>query len=50
MKAIFNGKIVLPDHIEDRKALLFDRKIIDIVPTDQIPSDLRPLKSGDIWR
>lgn len=39
MKAIFNGKIVLPDHIEDQKALLFDRKIIALVPADQIPAD-----------
>ena len=39
MKAIFNGKIVLPDHIEDQKALLFDRKIIDIVPADQMPEN-----------
>ena len=39
MKAIFNGKIVLPDRIEDQKALLFDRKIIDIVPADQIPEN-----------
>ena len=39
MKAIFNGKIVLPDHIEDQKALLFDRKIIGVVPADQIPEN-----------
>lgn len=39
MKCIVNGKIVLPDRVEEGKALLFDEKIIGIVPENEIPAD-----------
>lgn len=38
MKAIINGKIVLPDRIVSDSALLFDQKIEGIVPTNQMPT------------
>ncbi len=37
MKAIINGKIVLPDRISEDSALLYDAKIIDLIPANQIP-------------
>ncbi|MBR3503955.1 MAG: N-acetylglucosamine-6-phosphate deacetylase [Clostridia bacterium] len=36
MKAIVNGKIILPGEIVEGKALLFGEKIEGVVPTDQI--------------
>ncbi len=39
MKAIINGKIVLPTGTETGKALLFDEKIRAIVPESEVPAD-----------
>ena len=39
MKAIINGKIILPNEIIENKILLFDEKICDIL--DSIPYELR---------
>lgn len=36
MKAIVNGKIILPDRIEEGKALIFDEKIRDILPEKEL--------------
>ena len=37
MKAALNGKIILTDRILENYALIFDEKIIDIVPLDKLP-------------
>ena len=37
MYAITNGRIVLPDGVVSGRALLFDEKIVGIVPVEQIP-------------
>lgn len=37
MQAICGGKLVMHDRIEENKAVLFDKKIIGIVPMEQIP-------------
>lgn len=37
MQAICGGKLVMHDRIEENKAILFDEKIIGIVPMEQIP-------------
>lgn len=39
MKAIINGKIVLPDRIVEDRALVFDEKIKDIVSPDKLNAD-----------
>lgn len=39
MRAIINGRIVLPDGISDNTAILFDKKIAGIVSPEGIPSD-----------
>lgn len=39
MRAIINGKIVLPDRVEEGAALVFDRKIEGVVAPEQLPSD-----------
>lgn len=39
MKAIINGIIVTENEVLNNKALLFDEKIIGIVPSDEAPSD-----------
>ncbi len=36
MKAVINGRIILPDGVVTGKALLFDEKICGVVPVDQI--------------
>jgi len=36
MKAVINGKIIMPDQVIVGKALLFDEKIRGVVPVDQI--------------
>lgn len=39
MRAIINGRIVLPDGISDNTAILFDKKIAGIVSPEGIPSN-----------
>ena len=39
MKAICNGRLVMHDRILEGQALLFDEKIIGIVPPEQLPTD-----------
>jgi len=38
MRAIINGKIVLPDSVSENLALLFDEKVIGVVPENAIPT------------
>lgn len=38
MQAIINGRIVLPDRIAENCAILFDQKIVGIVPGSEIPA------------
>ncbi|MBE5808837.1 MAG: N-acetylglucosamine-6-phosphate deacetylase [Clostridiales bacterium] len=40
MKAIINGRIVMPYLIIDDQALLFDRKILGMVPADALPEEV----------
>ena len=40
MKCIKGAKIILPDSIVEDKALLFDEKIVGIVPEAEVPSDV----------
>ena len=46
MQAIQNGKIVLPDRVVEGCALLFDEKILDVVPTAQIPADVQVIDAA----
>ena len=39
MRAIINGKIVLPEKMEENSVLLFDEKIIGVVPANELPAD-----------
>lgn len=39
MKAIINGRIILPDQMKENCALLFDEKIIGIVPAAEVPAE-----------
>ena len=39
MKAIVNGKIVLPDRIAEGEALVFDERIRGIVDAGDVPAD-----------
>ena len=39
MKAIVNGRILLPDREETGKALLFDEKIIGLTDPTEVPCD-----------
>ena len=40
MKAITNGKIILTDRILENYAIIFDEKIVDILPEDKLPDDI----------
>ena len=39
MKTIINGRIVMPDAVLDGKALLYEEKILGVVPSGEIPAD-----------
>ncbi len=39
MKAIIHGKIVLPNRLADNSVLLYDDRIIGIVPENELPAD-----------
>lgn len=41
MKAICGGQLVMHDRIETGKAVLFDEKIIGIVPEKEVPADVQ---------
>ncbi|MBQ8766817.1 MAG: N-acetylglucosamine-6-phosphate deacetylase [Clostridia bacterium] len=41
MKAITNGKIILTDCILEKHAIIFDEKIIDILPEDKLPDGVK---------
>ena len=38
MKAICGGRLVMHDRIEEGKAILFEDKIIGIVPESEVPA------------
>ena len=46
MKAIINGKIILPNEIVENKIVLFDKKIIDIC--DNIPKEYKNIEIIDV--
>ncbi len=46
MNAIVNGKIVLPDRIEEGPALLFDSKILGLTDPEGVPAGSRILDAG----
>ncbi|MBQ3099871.1 MAG: N-acetylglucosamine-6-phosphate deacetylase [Clostridia bacterium] len=49
MKCIVNGKIVLPDRVEEGKALLFDEKIAGVVCECQIPADAERIDAAGCY-
>lgn len=49
MKCIVNGKIVLPDRVEEGKALLFDEKIAGVVCECEIPADAERIDAGGCY-
>ena len=46
MKCIINGRIVLPDRVEGGAALLFDDKIIGVVPEGEAPAGAEIIDAG----
>lgn len=46
MKAIINGKIVLPDGITEGQALVYGEKIREITPLEALTSDIETLDAG----
>ncbi len=46
MKAICGGRLVLHDRIETGKAVLFEEKIVGIVPQDQLPAGTEKIEVG----
>ena len=49
MKAICNGKLVLHDRVETGKAVLFEDKIIGIVPMEEVPEDAEQIDAAGAW-
>ena len=49
MKCIKGAKIILPDQIVDRKALLFDSKIVGIVAENEIPADVEIIDATGLY-
>jgi len=47
MKAIVNGKIVVPDGIHEGHALLFNERILDIVDANAIPANVEKIDAGN---
>ena len=39
MKAIVNGRLVLPGEVLENRALLYDKKILGIVAPGEIPAE-----------
>ena len=49
MKAICNGKLILHDRVETGKAVLFEDKIIGIVPVEKVPTDAEQIDADGAW-
>ena len=49
MKAICGGRLVLHDRIETGKAVLFEDKIIGIVPEREIPAGTERIEVQGLW-
>ena len=49
MKAICGGKLVMHDRIEEGMAVLFEEKIIGIVPDSQVPEQAERIDVGGAW-
>ena len=47
MKAIINGKILLPDGVVSGKALLFDRAVTGL--SDTVPADCEPIDAQGLY-
>ena len=48
MKAIVNGRLVLPGEVLENRALLYDGKILGIVAPGEIPAEAERLDAA-IW-
>ena len=46
MQAILNGKIVLPDRVVEGSALLFEEKILGVVPAAEVPAEARVIDAA----
>ena len=49
MKAICGGKLVLHDRIAEGMAVLFDEKIIGIVPMSEVPAQAERIDVSGAW-
>lgn len=49
MKAICGGKLVMHDRIEEGMAVLFEEKIVGIVPESQVPEQAQRIDVGGAW-
>ncbi len=49
MKAICNAKLVLHDRVETGKAVLFEDKIIGIVPMEEVPAQAEQIDVNGAW-
>ena len=46
MQAILNGKIVLPDRVVEGSALLFEEKILGVVPAAEVPAEAQVIDAA----
>ncbi len=46
MKAIINGKIIMPDYIVEDSALIFDNTINDIIPVSELPEGMETIDAA----
>ncbi|MBQ8972105.1 MAG: N-acetylglucosamine-6-phosphate deacetylase [Clostridia bacterium] len=49
MKALVNGRVVLPNGVVYGKALLFDKQIIGVVPEAEIPQDVERIDAAGAY-
>ena len=49
MKAIINGKIILPNRMVEGSALLFADRILDIVEAQAVPADAEVIDAGECY-
>ncbi|MBQ8088519.1 MAG: N-acetylglucosamine-6-phosphate deacetylase, partial [Clostridia bacterium] len=49
MKALVNGRVVLPNGVVYGKALLFDKQIIGVVPEAEIPHDVERIDAAGAY-
>ena len=49
MKAIINGRIIMPDALVEGKALLYDTKILGLVDPDALPADTEIIDAQSMY-